>query len=289
MKNLLIFVNFLTTLPLKSVNFFKNLQKIHGFCGFLGLKPQKIHANSQAKSALKFYANNFTTLATIALVLGISGCSAGSEPEISMKAPVYVEELPEKQISNTNIAPGSLFGKGDNPLFSDKKAMNVNDLVTVIIQETTSQSTSANRASSKNNTSNLSGGTLTAGGALSSVANSVSDYTNIGFQTSSNANYTGSGSQSRNESFTTTISTRVIKILANGNYFIEGSRELLINGEKQTIQLSGVIRPYDIGQDNTIDSRYIADAKILYKTEGDVATSTKKPWGTRFFELIWPF
>lgn len=223
------------------------------------------------------------------LLFALSGCGASTEPEISMKPPAYVEELPPKQSDNIQTAPGSLFGKGDNPLFSDKKAMNVNDLVTVVIQENTSQSTQANRSSSKNNTSNLSGGTLTAGGQLANVANNISNYSNIGFQTNSSANYTGTGAQTRNESFNTTVSTRVIKILSNGNYFIEGSRELLINGEKQIIQLSGVIRPYDIGQDNTIDSRYIADAKILYKTEGDVATSTKKPWGTRFFEAIWPF
>ena len=223
------------------------------------------------------------------LLFALSGCGASTEPEISMKPPAYVEELPPKQSDNIQTAPGSLFGKGDNPLFSDKKAMNVNDLVTVVIQESTSQSTQANRSSSKNNTSNLSGGTLTAGGQLANVANNISNYSNIGFQTNSSANYTGTGAQTRNESFNTTVSTRVIKILSNGNYFIEGSRELLINGEKQIIQLSGVIRPYDIGQDNTIDSRYIADAKILYKTEGDVATSTKKPWGTRFFEAIWLF
>lgn len=223
------------------------------------------------------------------LLFALSGCGASTEPEISMKPPAYVEELPPKQSDNIQTAPGSLFGKGDNPLFSDKKAMNVNDLVTVVIQESTSQSTQANRSSSKNNTSNLSGGTLTAGGQLANVANNISNYSNIGFQTNSSANYTGTGAQTRKESFNTTVSTRVIKILSNGNYFIEGSRELLINGEKQIIQLSGVIRPYDIGQDNTIDSRYIADAKILYKTEGDVATSTKKPWGTRFFEAIWPF
>lgn len=217
------------------------------------------------------------------------GCGATTEPQISMKPPAYVEELPPKQSADVDISNGSLFGRGDNPLFSDKKAMNVNDLVTVVIRETTSQSTQANRASTKNNNSNLGGGALTAGGALGNVADTVSDYSNIGFQTNSTANYTGTGSQSRSESFNTTISTRVIKILSNGNYFIEGSRELLINGEKQFIQISGVIRPYDIEQDNTIDSRYIADAKILYKTEGDVASSTKKPWGTRFFEAIWPF
>ncbi len=217
------------------------------------------------------------------------GCGATTEPQISMKPPAYVEELPPKQSANVDISNGSLFGKGDNPLFSDKKAMNVNDLVTVVIRETTSQSTQANRASTKNNSSNLGGGALTAGGSLGSVANTINDYSNIGFQTNSTANYSGTGTQSRSESFNTTISTRVIKILSNGNYFIEGSRELLINGEKQFIQISGVIRPYDIEQDNTIDSRYIADAKILYKTEGDVASSTKKPWGTRFFETIWPF
>lgn len=105
------------------------------------------------------------------LLFALSGCGASTEPEISMKPPAYVEELPPKQSDNIQTAPGSLFGKGDNPLFSDKKAMNVNDLVTVVIQESTSQSTQANRSSSKNNTSNLGGGTLTAGGQLANIAN----------------------------------------------------------------------------------------------------------------------
>ncbi|MEB2792086.1 flagellar basal body L-ring protein FlgH [Campylobacter upsaliensis] len=218
------------------------------------------------------------------------GCSAVVDPEISMKPPTYVEELAPKQSHNVESAPGSLFGKGDNPLFSDKKAMNVNDLVTVIIQESTTQSTQANKTTSRTNNANLGGGTLVGStGAVNQVLNRVNSYSNIGFQTNSTNNYTGTGTQSRNESFNTTISTRVIKILSNGNYFIEGSRELLINGEKQIIQLSGVIRPYDIGQDNTIDSKYIADAKILYKTEGEVDRSTRKPWGSKFIEAVWPF
>ncbi|EDP6926403.1 flagellar basal body L-ring protein FlgH [Campylobacter upsaliensis] len=218
------------------------------------------------------------------------GCSAVVDPEISMKPPTYVEELAPKQSHNIESAPGSLFGKGDNPLFSDKKAMNVNDLVTVIIQESTTQSTQANKTTSRTNNANLGGGALVGStGAVNQVLNKVNSYSNIGFQTNSTNNYTGTGTQSRNESFNTTISTRVIKILSNGNYFIEGSRELLINGEKQIIQLSGVIRPYDIGQDNTIDSKYIADAKILYKTEGEVDRSTRKPWGSKFIEAVWPF
>ncbi|TQR33156.1 flagellar basal body L-ring protein FlgH [Campylobacter sp. MIT 99-7217] len=233
----------------------------------------------------------FRVYFSLAFFAFFAGCSATVDPQISMKPPAYVEELPPKQANNVEAVPGSLFGKGDNPLFSDKKAMNVNDLVTVVIQESTTQSTQANKTTTKTNNANLGGGSITgtSGSPVTTAINQINKYSNIGFQTNSTSNYTGQGSQSRNESFNTTISTRVIKILSNGNYFIEGSRELLINGEKQIIQLSGVIRPYDIGQDNTIDSRYIADAKILYKTEGEVAKSTRKGWGAKVLETIWPY
>ena len=138
----------------------------------------------------------------------------------------------------------------------------------------------------------LGGGLVTNGGsnsALKSITDKINGITNIGFETGSTNSFAGSGTNSRDEKFTTTISARIIKILSNGNYFIEGSRELLLNGEKQIIQISGVIRPYDIDQTNTIDSKYIAEAKIPYKTQGDMNQNMKKPWGSRFMESIWPF
>lgn len=221
----------------------------------------------------------------------ISGCATPSaDPKIEMKPPSYVEELPPKTPSNSGITnPGSLFGKGENPLFSDRKAMNVNDILTVVISETTAQSSTASKSLSDENSDNLGAGVVSAGGQLASVASSLNKVTNIGFESSSSSEFTGSGSNSRNESFTTTISARIIKVLKNGNYFIEGSRELLLNGEKQIIQISGVIRPYDISQSNQIDSKYIADAKIMYKTQGEINRSTEKPWGSKLMKSIWPF
>ena len=224
----------------------------------------------------------------------ITGCATPSaDPKIEMKPPSYVEEIPPKTSSNAGISnPGSLFGKGENPLFSDRKAMNVNDILTVVISETTAQSSTASKSASKSNTDNLGGGLVTNNGdnsLLSSVTNKINSVSNIGFETSSSNNFSGTGSNSRNESFATTISARIIKVLKNGNYFIEGSRELLINGEKQIIQISGVIRPYDISQSNQIDSKYIADAKIMYKTQGDIDRATTKPWGSKLIESVWPF
>ncbi|AQW84435.1 flagellar L-ring protein [Campylobacter pinnipediorum subsp. pinnipediorum] len=219
-----------------------------------------------------------------------SGCVPSADPHINMKPPAYVEQLPSK---NTGIGvsnPGSLYGRGDNPLFSDRKAMNVNDIVTVIISETSTQSSSGSKKTTRDTTTSLKGGIVTGGAApLSHIAKQINKYGNIGFEAGGESGFTGSGSSDRSERFNTTISARIIKILNNGNYFIEGNRELLINGEKQIIQITGVIRPYDISQNNEIDSRYIADAKILYKTEGDLDKSTKKPWGTKLIETIWPF
>ena len=105
----------------------------------------------------------------------------------------------------------------------------------------------------------------------------------------SNRSFQGSGTQQRNELFQTTISARIVKVLQNGNYFIMGSREIYVDGQKQIIQISGVIRPQDISADNTIDSKYISDAKIAYKTEGDLKRYTEQNWFAKFWDAIAPW
>jgi flagellar L-ring protein FlgH len=229
---------------------------------------------------------------SLAATLFLVGCSTHpADPKITMKPPAYVEEMPTRVNENLSSNPGSLFGQGDNPLFADLKAMHVNDVVTVTITEKTAQSSTAQKSTAKESASNLGAGITTAGGGgvLGSVANQLNKLGNIGFEAGSTSSFEGSGSNTRNETFTTTISARIIKVMNNGNYFIEGSRELLLNGEKQIVQISGVIRPYDIDQYNNVDSKYIADAKILYKTEGEIDQSTTKPWGSKMMESIWPF
>jgi len=232
-------------------------------------------------------------LTTFLGIVLFSGCTMKTvDPKIAMKPPAYVEQLPSQEKEGQIQNEGSLFGKGDNPLFSDRKAMNVNDLVTVVIDENILQSSSAKKSLSKNTNDKLGGGIFTSTGnnaAVNGAVNRVNGLTNIGFGTNSQNSFSSKGDNTRTESFATTISARVIKILNNGNYFISGSREMLINGEKQIIQISGVIRPYDIDQTNTINSKYIADAKILYKTEGSFDLNSKKGWGTKLVESIWPF
>ncbi len=231
-------------------------------------------------------------LSIVAVVL-ISGCTGKYiEPEMDFKPPEYVEQMPAMENEQSHILGGSIFGQGDNPLFSDHKAMHVNDIVTVSITESINSSNSVNKKTSEADTTELGGGTFTSGennGLVNSLANSANNLTNVGFQAGSTSSYAGQGAYSKAATFTTVVSARIIKVLENGNYFISGRREMLIDDEKQTLQLSGVIRPYDIDQNNQISSDKISDAKILYDSQGELDRSIEQGWGTKAIKAVWPF
>ena len=226
-------------------------------------------------------------------ILLFSGCTANlTEPEIDFKPPSYVEQMPSREDQKDFTSVGSIFGQGENPLFTDHKAMHVNDVVTVVISETAQSSSSGTKQLSEDDSVALGGGAFTSAGtnsAVNSLVNKANGLTNLGFEASSTNAYKGQGSSTRDASFTTTISARIVKVLQNGNYFISGTREILVDNQKQIIQIGGVIRPYDIDQYNTINSSQISDAKILYKTQGDVDRATQQGWGSKIIQSAWPF
>jgi flagellar L-ring protein precursor FlgH len=230
---------------------------------------------------------------SVVVVALFSGCTAKlTDPEIDFEPPEYVEQMPAKESENSHIASGSIFGQGENPLFSDHKAMHVNDIVTVIVTESSNSSNSVNKKISESDSTELGGGTFTSGGsngAINSVVNSANNLTNIGFKAGSTSSFAGQGAYSKAASFSTKVSVRIVKVLENGNYFISGRREMLIDDEKQVLQISGVIRPYDIDQNNQISSDKISDAKILYDSQGELDRATEQGWGTKAIKAVWPF
>ena len=222
------------------------------------------------------------------------GCSTHPmDPTINLKPPKYVQEMPSKDEDNINNNPGSLFTNGDN-LFADTKAMKVNDIVTVIITEKISQSSQATKKLSEVNNNGGGSFNATASGGIYALGSEIAKVGRTGIDMmlpsmNSSRSFKGSGTQKRDESFQTTVSARIVKVLANGNYFITGRREIYLDGQKQIIELAGVIRPQDISADNTIDSKYISDAKIVYKTEGDIKRSIEKNWFSKFWDAISPW
>ena len=220
----------------------------------------------------------------IPLVFFIGCATHPMDPDISMTPPKYVEEMPSKDNEEVHNL-GSLFENSNN-LFSDTKAKKVNDIVTIVITENITQSSKATKKLSESNSDGGSFDASISGGVSIGGRNYPMRKTGLSLNLpsmNSSRNFNGSGIQDRQEKFQTTITARIVKVLNNGNYYIYGTREIYIDGQRQIIQISGVIRPEDIDANNEIDSRYIADAKIRYVTQGSIKEYTTPNW----FERIW--
>ena len=181
------------------------------------------------------------------------GCAVTSEPELDFNKPdVQIPKKPPEPIKNK----GSLYSQRGTSLFADKKDLQVGDIIQIVISEDlTSKSTNKRELSSTRDNS-LGGGLLASTGTngLSSVANKVNSTLGVGFSTNSDSSDKGSVKTSLDETFETTVSAIIEETYENGNYYIKGRKEMLVEGQKQEIIVSGVIRPYDITSDNSINS-----------------------------------
>ncbi|RZB34939.1 MAG: flagellar L-ring protein precursor FlgH [Desulfobacteraceae bacterium Eth-SRB1] len=225
----------------------------------------------------------------------IAGCSSNINI-VKKDEPVPV---PKEKISlppTGSIWPGE---NAKNSLFTDNKARHVNDIITIVIDEYSSGSNSANISTGRD-TKTLAGITSLLG-MDRKIARSNMDLTDgadintagllpsIKVGGSSTNSLTGKGKTSRDGKLEAKITARVVRILPNGNLFIEGKRRLAINAEDQYIVVSGIIRPEDITSDNVVSSQYIADAKIVYTGKGVINDKMRPGWITRIVDWAWPF
>ena len=204
----------------------------------------------------------------------------------------YVKKVEKKVKPNYK---GTLYSRQGTSLFADKKDLQIGDILQVNISESLTNDSSNSRALSKKTATSLGGGVfapvkgVTNRASTKQLIGRVNNAIGVGFSSESANTFQGSAKSSLDEKFSTIVSVVITQVYQNGNYFIKGSKEMLINNEKQIIAISGVIRPYDISPDNTVLSSQIANLKILYKRAGDEADTLEKPWGTRVLEKIWPF
>ncbi|MBN2059016.1 MAG: flagellar basal body L-ring protein FlgH [Deltaproteobacteria bacterium] len=238
----------------------------------------------------------------LAFFLCVSGC-VSSMPGLRVKTDAALPVVDREIIRDTHYEdkdPAAKAGLYEEALarnfFQDLRAHQTGDLVTVNIVETSSASKKAGTKTSRE--SNIDAGI----DSLLGWENKIKHLTSFGnkkvrnaynnnsiFKGSISNGFTGSGTTTRDESMTASITARVMEVMPNGNLFIKGSREVKVNNETQYIILSGFIRPVDISPDNTILSSYIGDAKIEYVGKGPVSDKQRPGWLARAVDLVWPF
>lgn len=225
-----------------------------------------------------------------ALILAVlvCGCSNyyGTRPK---------DVQPEAKMLPTPIAkheytPGSLWPGENNRsmLFTDNKARYVNDIVTIIIDESSSGQNKASTNSSRDSSSS-SGISAMLGLDTSILKGNANLGGKLAIGGESSSTLKGTGDTSRGGTLQAQLTAKVVRVLENGNLLIEGRRQLTLNAEDEFIVITGIIRPEDISADNSISSSNIADARIVY-TGGGVLNDKQHPgWMTRVLDWGWPF
>lgn len=229
-------------------------------------------------------------LTTPMLALAVAACASGPEPEPAPPPMPYVPAmmpaaLPEPPPSQT----GSLWETTPNSLLALRRAKDVGDLLTVVVQmndqANLQSSLQRNRDTSENfdvralfGLPDLASGVLPNGSSLSP---------GIDFDRQSQLN--GSGAVNRAEQVTFTLAARVVGVEPNGNLIIQGYQQTLVSNEVRYLTVSGVIRAQDITRDNTVTYDKIADAQFSYVSEGEATAPTTRRAGARVLDRFVPF
>ena len=168
-------------------------------------------------------------------------------------------------------------------------ARRVGDLITVNIDERTSSQIMAETQTVKESKVANSVGALF-GLKQDIVTANPNLGGNIEMDTSGSSSYNGDGNTSRDGLVRGQITCRVVEVREDtGNLVVFGWKEVRTNRETQYLSLSGVVRPQDIRNDNTISSQVIAEAKIEFTGSGVVSDKQGPGFGTRLLDHIWPF
>ncbi len=185
----------------------------------------------------------------------------------------YVMEATAAARANNDASPGSLFSSMAllTNLACDLRASRVDDTVTVLVAENASAVSSGNVQTARASTAKASisalGGATKATGALANLFGSTGDQ-----------ELKGSGTIGRSTVISTTLGTRVVRVLPNGYLVIEGVKEIRVSSEQQVITVRGVVRPADLSPGNVVQSDLIAQLEVSVNGKGVVGDAIKRPF-----------
>jgi flagellar L-ring protein precursor FlgH len=181
--------------------------------------------------------------------------------------------------------PGTVYNTaGSFDLFMDLRARAIGDILTVMLVERTNASKESSTSTAKGSSVDtgfpvIAGRPVTAGGT---------PIFNNEFE--SETTFDGQADSSQSNRLDGSITVTVAERLPNGNLLVRGEKLITINQGEEFIRLEGIVRPVDIGPENTVPSTKVADAAITYSGRGNLQATNRPGWLTRFFNSpIFPF
>ena len=215
--------------------------------------------------------NTTRAIGVLGMLLGLAGC--GTTPSTIVQHPTTArpQAQPAQVAANGAIYQAAAY----RPLFEDRRARHVGDMLTIVINEKTQAGKQASSDGSKT-------------GAIDSSISAVSGlplktFQGMGVRADSSAEYADKSALNSSNSFTGTITVTVIEVLPNGNLVVAGEKQIGIDKGTEFIRFSGVVQPDTIQAGNTVSSSKVADARIEYRTNAKIDKAEMMGWLARFF------
>lgn len=245
---------------------------------------------------------NAIKITAIALLVSlVGGCSTmdqlasvGEKPKLTAIADPTAQQgyrpvqMPMPQVVPASYQPNSLFSNQARGFFKDQRAHRVGDILTVMV--TIDDSAKINNSTERERASSSEG---SVGGVLGSIFGGkvpLADVEASGKLTTAGAMTDGgNGSVNRSESLETKVAVVIVQVLPNGNLVIEGRQEVRVNFEVRDLIVAGIVRPEDIGSDNTIPLSKIAEARVSYGGRGQITAVQQPRYGQQIADAIMPF
>ncbi|MGE0388340.1 MAG: flagellar basal body L-ring protein FlgH [Gammaproteobacteria bacterium] len=228
--------------------------------------------------------------AAAAALAALAACN-----EAPVRDPAFAPSFPAVRPGANQAATGAIYQTGNEiALFEDLRARRIGDLLTIRLTESTNATKSSNTKISKDTSATIDNPTILGTSPSFSLPGALPLASTTGNTLESNLSsshdFEGKGDSSQSNRLTGDITVTVADVLPNGNLVVRGEKRLNLNQGNEYVKIEGIVRPLDIGADNTVLSTKVADATIVYSGDGAQADANKLAWLARFFiSALLPF
>jgi len=233
-------------------------------------KPGLRHSNFDFQSSV--YGSWLMLILTITL-FALPGYGVGfkkkGQPTKDYLAE-YIERVRGVKASTPSTGSFWTLQSPYSDMASDYKARNVNDLIVIQVVESTTAAEDGSVKSAR---------AFSANSAITGLAGTVSPSSGLQniFSPTSNRTLNGQAQTSSNSTLSTSLSGRVVDVLPNGYLVIEAVREMDMNNQHQTVIIHGVVRPGDIGPNNSVPSTAVSNLEVELKGRGVISDGVAPP------------
>jgi flagellar L-ring protein FlgH len=229
-----------------------------------------------------YCGNNSFSLGKIVspIFLGLFGTLVGcaSVPESIVQIPTTAR--PQQPAASVS-ANGAIFQASTyRPLFEDRRARLVGDILTIAINEKTSAGKAAASSGSKSGSTNVTIPTV--------VGLPIKTLQGTALNSSAANKFEEKDAGSASNNFSGTISVTVVEVLTNGNLVVSGEKQVALDKGAEFIRFSGVVSPDSITGGNIVSSTLVADARVEYRTNSRIDKAEVMGLLARFFFSFLP-